>query len=190
MSEIKNIEINEDWLYHAVSSKNIDKIALSGGILSKKLQKKQGKIKKKGNSLCNGNNYISLSKKSDEDKTSYKMYSKDNFALIVDDVDAIKTEKKDFDILWEQISKLPIKKRYSFWKDEYQVKGKIPLDKVVGIKIPSKEEHYAIGKEEQEKEIARFIDKVENLDVDLPYIDVDEGKKIDKESIRDYMSKR
>ena len=191
MSEIKNIKINKDWLYHAVNSKVIDKIVLSGGIKSKKKIKEYGGKVRKGNNLCNGNHYISLSKKSDDKGTSYKTYSEGSFALIVDDVDAVKAEQKEFDILWEKISKLPLKKRYSFWKDEYQVKDEIPLDKVVGIKIPSKDYSFWPKTEEEKKqEIERFIKKVEALDVDIPYIDVDEEKQIDQDSIRDYMSKR
>ncbi|MBE6157474.1 MAG: hypothetical protein E7160_01620 [Firmicutes bacterium] len=192
MGGIKNIEINEEWLYHAVNSRVIDKIVLTGHILSRNMQKKYGLRPKKGNNIWNGNHFISLSKKNEETGSSYTHYSQGLFALIVDDVDAIKTEQKHPDIVWEYVSKLPINKRYSYWKDEYQVRDAIPLDKVVGIKIPSKKDGFwpVLDHAENEEEMKKFIDKVEKLDFDVPYIDVDEGKVIEQDSIRDYMRKR
>ena len=41
--------------------------------------------------------------------------------------------------LWRKLSKLFPSQRFSPYEDEYQVKDKISLDTVIGIKIPDKE---------------------------------------------------
>lgn len=196
MRGITNIEINPDWLYHAVNSFTIDKIIASGKIKSKRNMKKSKVPFRALNNVWNGPYYISLVKRMPDlvNNNSYKTYIQDQYALILEDLDAIKTVHKNNNDFWKIISKLPIKKRYSFWKDEYQVKDFISIDKVVGIKIPCKGDavwtRLCYGYENEAERIDDFLEKMDSVNGDFPFIDVEAGKMIDKDHVKEYILKR
>lgn len=188
---IRNIEINPDWYYHRVTADTIDKIILSGSIKPRILTDKNNIIRYE--TTWNGQFYISLSKNLSEIyyNSSYKNFIDGQYAFVIDNIDAIKCVHIDNESeLYKIISKLPIKKRYSCWKDEYQVKGEIPFDKIVGIKLPNKKSFWSrdcIGYLEEDLGITAFLEKFNAVDVDLSFIDLEEGKIIDKDQIKEYI---
>ena len=57
---------------------------------------------------------------------------------MIEGVDAIKTRYiKSYHPLHDILKNLPINRRYSTFLDEYQVRDEIPLEKIIGIKIPN-----------------------------------------------------
>lgn len=191
---IKNIEINPDWFYHRVTGNNIEKFILSGSIKAKKYLAEEPKIKSE--SFSNGSYYICLAKYDKAlDKSydsCYKAFIKGQYAFVIDGVDTIKTEfiGNEYSALYKLLNKLPIKKRYSCWKDEYQVKKEISLDKVLGIKIPSRVawfSPFAPAYTDKNRGIDFFLEKMESVGGDFPFIDIEEKKIIEKDKIKEYI---
>lgn len=116
------------------------------------------------------------------------------YAFVIEDVEAIKAKFiEDNYRFYGKLAKLPIKKRYSVWKDEYQVRDFIPLDKVVGVKIPSKNNifsDYCPSYIDDGKGIDFFLKQMESVNGNFPFIDIDDKKIIEKEHIKEYIYKR
>ena len=189
---INNIKINEEWFYHRTNSVKLNKILKSGGLKARKHLSKSDKREAK-NGTWNGNHFISLAKKNTEHRHSaYKHYITGEFAFIIEDVDAIKTEKKDLGSIFETLSKLPINKRYSYWEDEYQVKDFIPMDNIVGIKLPHKKRffHMLYSDDHNIKELDRMLKILEEQGYDLPFIDIEEEKVISNDEVKKYLLKK
>lgn len=190
---ITDIEINPDWFYHRVSGDNIDKFILSGSIKAKRYLKGET-IKERGSS-SNGSYYISLAKyKKDLEKSyhsSYRHFIRGQYAFVIEGVTAIETELINGDFtFYRKLAKLPVKKRYSVWEDEYQVKKEISLDKVVGIKIPSRNPIYSWffpNYLDSNRGIDFFLEKMELVGGDFPFIDLEEKKMIEKGKIKEYI---
>ncbi len=194
-SGIRNLEISPNWFYHRVTEETIGKVVRSGGICSKRrivnLMENNDEILENS---YNGNAFISLSKRIDK-ITSYSSYSNfiaDSYALIIENVSAIKTIPIDqyFDV-YRNLAKLPIKIRFSYWNDEYQVKDFIPLDKIIGIKIPNKHARYSeyCPSYLENRGIDFFLEQYQEANCNLPFIDVEEKKIIEKEKIKEYILK-
>ncbi|MBQ7104708.1 MAG: hypothetical protein IJN90_02510 [Bacilli bacterium] len=143
-----------DFFYHATgdTEETYDTmlaIINDGAIKSKRLQRKD-----LGQSLFNGDDYISVAAWDNSiDKDSSEFFLKSSFPgfvmglpcfIISGDIDAIKCEPYtgSYDSSKERVSQ---------YLDEWHVKDKIDLDKVVGIALP-KEQHT-----EEEKETTRKI---------------------------------
>lgn len=193
-SGIKSIEINPDWFYHKVTGNNIEQFILSGSIRAKRYFTEKQKIKSE--SFSNGSYYICLAKYDKELEKSYnscyKAFIKGQYAFVIDGVDAIKTKfiENEDSSLYKFLNKLPMKKRYSCWEDEYQVKKEISLDKVIGIKIPNRIPWFssvAPAYIDKNRGIDFFLKKMESVGGDFPFIDIEEKKMIEKKKIKEYI---
>ncbi len=193
-SGIRNIEINQDFLYHRVTATTIDRIILDGGIRAKKYIK--GEVfEDKGKNTANGTRWISLAKYMPDlvwsHNSSYREFIAGQYAFVIENVEAVKTEfvERNFGY-YRMLSRLPINKRYSAWCDEYQVKDYIPLDKVVGIKIPNRKcsfSKYCMSYPKDTRGIDFFLEKMESVGGNFPFIDVEEKKIIEKDTIKEYI---
>lgn len=190
---IKNIHINPDWYYHNVTPWTIDKIILSGSIKCKKLIEKDSFSNRE--STWNGGHYISLAKNLSEIyyDSSYKNFIDSQYAFVIEGIDTIKcTQIENNSSLYRIISKIPMKKRYSCWKDEYQVNGVISFDKIIGIKIPNRcafLSDYCDNYSVEDLGINLFLTKMNSVGGNFPFIDVEKGKIIDKDEIKEYILK-
>ena len=180
MSEIKNLKINPEWLYHRIMPENFDKIIESGAILSKRKQMEQKnspiKIIERKVSY-NGVDYISLSKNIPEltfYESSFKFYTWNLFSLVLENITPIKTIYTNKDINPKILINSP--KRYSRWKDEFQVKDEISLSHAIAIKLPKKDAPYTDELENQ-KNLDLLLDIMKNHDFFLPFIDLEEKKR-------------
>lgn len=190
MEKIKNIRINPNWYYHQITPERLKGIILSKGICSKrkctiKLEEKQYRAE------WNGDAYISLAKLNPDltYESSYLRFIVAQYALILKDVDAQKTHFSTNSFL-HYISKFPLPIRYSLWKDEYQAYDFIPLEHVVGIKLPEEELSYywnEIRYFGETKNVDLFLEIMEELNIDLPFIDVEYQKKISKDQVKSYL---
>ena len=191
---IRNIKINPEWYYHRVTVDTIDKTILSGSIKPRLLTDKNSIINFE--TTWNGQFYVSLAKNLSEIyyDSSYKNFIDGQYAFVIDNIDAVKCVHIDNESeLYKIICKMPLKKRYSCWRDEYQVKGEIPLDKIIGIKIPNKKalwSRYCIGYLEEDLGISSFLRKFNAVGSNLPFIDLEAGKIIDKDNIKEYILKK
>lgn len=191
--DIKNLKINEDWLYHRVDAIKLGKIIKSDGLKARKHLSKEDRKQAK-NGVWNGKHYISFAKKAEGKDTAYDHYIKGEFALIFDpDIGAIKTKVKEVGSIFEMIAKLPTNKRFSRWKEEYQVKKFVPFGKVVGIKIPNGKRMWDFNysgdyQKDQLRDILKVLDET---DSNIPFIDVEEGRIVSKEEMTDaYIDKK
>ena len=136
----------------------------------------------------NGLDYISLSKK-DENyiwKSSYRRFISPSCAFIFKEIETIETEFVEDDYeYYRHISNLSSNKRYSIYEDEYQIKNKIGLDKVIGIKIPDTDiNHYP--REFHDRKACAIDEFLKIIDgkIQVPFID------IDKKDIKKYLLER
>lgn len=189
---IKNIEINPDWFYRRLTEENFDKIILSGGLYSKR------KLGRKGNKnlSLNGKDFISLSKRIDiKEGTSisdysYSYYIDWHFGYVIEGVDAIKTRYiKSYQPFHTFLKNLPVNRRYSLFYDEYQVKNEIPLEKIVGIKIPNLPSDF-LDLVQEEEILECLLKKMELTAYSIPFIDVENKKKIEPNKIKQYIKRR
>ena len=132
--------------------------------------------------------YISLSKK-DENyiwKSSYRRFISPSCAFIFKEIETIETEYVEDDYeYYRHISNLSSNKRYSIYEDEYQIKNKIGLDKVIGIKIPDTDiNHYP--REFHDRKACAIDEFLKIIDgkIQVPFID------IDKKDIKKYLLER
>lgn len=193
-SGIRNIEIHPDFLYHRVTALTIDKIILDGRICAKKYIK-DFVTEDRGKNTNNGNRYISCCKYRPElvhsSSSSYREFIQGQYAFVIENVDAIETQfvEKDFRY-YRMLSRLPFGKRYSSWCDEYQVKDYISLDQVIGIKIPDRKcsySRYCMSYPKETRGIDSFLEKMESVGCNFPFIDVEEKKLIEKDKIKEYI---
>lgn len=189
---IKNIEICSDWFYHRLKEEDFDKIILSGGLYSKR--KLGGKVSK--NFSFNGKDFISLSKQVDikegtsTSDCSYSYYIDWNFGYVIEKVDAIKTRYiQSYWSLHTFLKNLPINRRYSLFYDEYQVKDEIPLEKIIGIKIPNLQSDF-LDFVHSEETLECLLEKMELTGYSFPFIDVENKKRIEPNRIKQYMKRR
>lgn len=195
MAQVSSIKINPEWLYHRVTENTIDKIVRSGGICSrKKIKEGPGLEFRNG---CNGKYYISLAKKMDNltlYNGAYRNFIDGQYALVVDNIDAIKTITVNRNCsYYRKLCNLSITKRYSVWADEYQVKDFIPLENIIGIKIPNPKSAYSsycVNYDRKTRGINIFLEQYDSVECNLPFIDIEEGKRIEKESIKEYILKK
>ena len=82
-------------------------------------------------------------------------------------------------------------KRYSVYEDEYQVKDKIAIDKVIGIKIPDTNiKHYPREfYDRKDCAIDEFLNIIDGK-LQVPFIDIDNELQIDKKDIKKYLLER
>ena len=194
---IQNIQINPDWFYHKIDDSVVLKNILDdGAILS---MRRRGY--RKNDSFCwNGLDYISVAKRSTDFNiscyySSYKSIISGQYAFVLENIDVSSThfKKGNYDF-WRTISRCFPSRRYSCYKDEYQVKDSIPIDKVVGIKIPTKCElrynSYFPIYTSKDCFVDSFLQVLVDEESNLPFIDVDEGLQMDKSDIKKYMLER
>ena len=187
---IRKIEINPNWFYHQVRFEKMPNILKNNAILSKRLQ---GYDKITSN-VWNGLDYISLSKKDKNYiwKSSYRRFISPSYAFIFNGIEAIETEYVEDDYeYYRLISNLSSNKRYSIYEDEYQIKNKISLDKVIGIKIPNADiNHYP--REFHDRKDCAIDEYLKIIDgkMQVPFIDIDNELQIDKKDIKKYLLER
>lgn len=193
MEKIKNIKINPSWFYHQVTPDCLRSIVLRKGICSRRkcMTKEEQKQHKVG---WNGNAYISLAKldPSLTYESSYLRFITGQYALVLKDVVAKKTHFSMSPFLYH-ISKFPFPIRYSSWKDEYQAYDFIPLEHVVGIKLPEEELSYYLNEIRyfgETKNVDLFLEIMEELDIDIPFIDIEYQKEISKKQVKSYLKTR
>lgn len=191
-SRIQKIEVNPDWFYHRLKEEDFEKIIVSGGLKSKR---KLGNKKKKNLSL-NGNDFISLSKKiemkegTSPSEYAYPYYIDWHFGYVIDDVDAIKTRYiKSYQPIHTLLKNLPINRRYSIYYDEYQVRDEIPLEKIIGIKIPNLKSDF-IDREYNEMLLDMILETIDHTGCSFPFMDVENQKMIPEPKIKQYIKRR
>lgn len=114
--------------------------------------------------------------------------------MIFNDISAIKTKyvSGHYDF-FRMISKIDSKRRYSCYKDEYQVRDMIPISKIVGIKIPEKEfdsRDNNLNTEIQDRVIDYFLNVLKEYNFDISFIDVSFFKEISFDYIKQYRKER
>ena len=187
---IRKIKINPNWLYHQVRFEKLPNILKNKAILSKS---RQGDNTITSNAW-NGLDYISLSKKDKNYiwKSSYRRFISPSYAFIFNGIEAIETEYVEDDYeYYRLISNLSSNKRYSIYEDEYQIKNKIALDKVIGIKIPNADINHYPREFHDRKDCAidEFL-KIIDGKMQVPFIDIDNELQIDKKDIKKYLLER
>ncbi len=189
--KITAITINPNWLYHRITPKTLDQILESKEIKSKKeLLTLKEIVKSLNYSGWNGFNYISLAKKEPEilEPSSYNLYIKPNYALIISKVPAIKTIYTQ-NILFKNLSIFPTNLRFSNFHDEYQVKKSIPLSKVIGIKIPSQNPSMDRSNETLAYDLnnqTQILAILQKHNLSIPFIDIETSAAISPEHIQEY----
>lgn len=196
MEKIRNLDINPDWFYHQITPYSMKDILMSGKILSKR---KRGQNKLSFDySGWNGLDYISIAKYDDSVNvyaSSYIRFIRSQYAFVLDGISADKTiyKEKNYNF-WRRIAENPLcKKRYSCYEDEWQVKDYISTDKIIGIKIPEQDMFASHGMPvycNEDLSINLFLDELALCNVELPFIDVDNKKLIEKDSIKQYILDR
>ena len=141
--------------------------------------------------------YISVAKRNIDFNfdSSYKSIIQGQYAFVLEDIDVSSThfKERNYDF-WRTVSKCFPSRRYSCYRDEYQVKDSISIDKVVGIKIPAK--NVSIYSSALPIYISKdclidsFLQVLTDEERDFPFIDVDEGLQMDKSDIKKYMLER
>ena len=187
---IRKIEINPNWFYHQVRFEKMPNILKNNAILSKRLQGDNTIT----SNAWNGLDYISLSKKDKNYiwKSSYRRFISPSYAFIFNGIEAIETEYVEDDYeYYRLISNLSSNKRYSIYEDEYQIKNKISLDKVIGIKIPNADINHYPREFHDRKDCAidEFL-KIIDGKMQVPFIDIDNKLQIDKKDIKKYLLER
>ena len=188
---IRKIEINPDWFYHQIRFESLPLILKDNAIISKRMQ---GYDKVTSN-IWNGLDYISLAKKDTSYiwKSSYKRFISPSYAFIFNEIEALETEYVEEPCEYRKhLSKLSSDKRYSVYEDEYQIKNKISLDKVIGIKIPNTDINRYPREFYNKKDCAinEFLNILDGKMMEVPFIDVDKKLQIDKKDIKKYILER
>lgn len=185
MQKIESININPNWLYRYITPDMFYKFIKSDGILSERKLKEKQSIKKDNTLGWNGLDYISLSKRTNSlSNTSYHFFNFGNYSLIINSSQVKKAHHTKLPIL---LAKLPISIRFSIWEDEYQVKDYISLENIIGIKIPEKS---ITDLKDHLKQISYFISIMEETDFYLPFIDIEEKKKIPHQKAKEYLKRK
>lgn len=194
---IRNITINPDWLYHQIYGETLDNIINDGAIKSRKELMSQKEILKDLEPLgFNGFSYISVAKRISGISTyssSFNNFIVGQYALIIENYQAIKAIQCDNVTLAKIVSIIPQPIRLSYWADEYQIKKEIKLDKVVGIKIPEKGTNFTPRRNSYvspERGIDLFLTVMEKHNYYFPFIDIEYGKEIDANNIKEYILER
>ena len=194
---IRNISINPDWLYHQIYSETLDDIINDGAIKSRKeLISQKEKLKDLEPVGFNGFSYVSVAKRVSEistDSSCFNNFIFGQYALIIENCQAIKTIQCDNELLARIISIIPQPIRLSYWADEYQIKKEIKLDKIVGIKIPEKGINFTPRRNSYvspERGIDLFLTVMEKHNYYLPFIDIEYAKEIKVDSIKEYILER
>ncbi len=125
---------------------------------------------------CNDGEYVSLINYSDS--TEFETFVRSNICFVISPLmDAYKTKylsSEEWDYIKEH--RIPVKNRYSYAKNEYQVKDEIPLEKVRAIGVSGISLlHMRLSKRNAEvnQYIQRIVDLLEKYSVDIPIVDID-----------------
>lgn len=193
----KNIEINAEWYYHRIDMFSMKGIFQSRAILSKR---KQG-YHKTDTCSWNGLDYISVAKRISQMiyDSFYQKIIRGQYAFVLDKIDIIPTKykKKHYDF-FRTISTILPNQWYSCYRDEYQVKDRIvkdriTIEKIIGIKIPEKDQNIFVGYPSymtKDCYIDLYLKNMEEYKIDLPFFDIEEGLQIDQEEIKRYLITR
>jgi len=184
---ITNIEINKNWLFHQANTENFKEIITSGKIKPPIQIKPFSEIDIETE---NGPFYISLAKKTDTlYDSSYNYFIRDQYAFIIDNISTIKTHHMESNNLFSntQLLRMFLPIRFSNWKDEYQTRKPISINKVLGIKIPSKRGNYYIGRNQY---IDFFLYVMKDTNTYFPFVDIEKKIQIDPSNIKEYIRTR
>lgn len=182
-----NIEINQDWFYHQINIENFKDIMTSREI---KPPIQLNPLSEIDIETANGPFYISLAKKTNLIyDSSYNQFIRDHYALIIDNIKTKKAYRMEDATLFlsTKLLRMFLPIRFSNWKDEYQTRKSISLDKVIGIKIPQKERRYYISKNQC---VDFFLQVMEDTNTYFPFIDTEEQVQINPMDIEEYIKKR
>lgn len=185
--KITNIKINQNWLFHQVNTENFKDIIVSKAIKPPIQVKPWNEIDIE---TANGPFYISLTKKTDTlYDSSYNYFIRDQYAFIIDNISATKTFHIENGTLFSntQLLRMFLPIRFSTWKDEYQTSKTISIDKVLGIKIPSKQGNYYLGKDQC---IDFFLYVMKDTNTYFPFVDIEKKIQIDPSNIKEYIRTR
>lgn len=111
-----------------------------------------------------------------------------SYAYVIRGIKAVKARYiKNHHKLCYSLSKLPVPIHFSYWLDEYQVRNEIPLEKIIGIKIP----YLQRDSIESDKMIrSHLLEKMDMLDYSFSFIDVEHKKRIETNRIEQYIKRR
>lgn len=185
-SAFKNIDVSEEWLYHWIIDESMLYSVYRNGILSKSNLRKNNIAFLRDNPSnvgCNGSEYVSVCKKIKNNSFAYQRYIRSNFAFIINpNIDKINSV-----IIEKEIKRNPIIEIFLDPKknlieqsivntpDEYLVRDRILFRDIIGLKLPC---FY------DENDILMLLTFLENINYDLPVIDIERKMEIDKSKVK------
>ena len=182
----KNIEINEEWLYHWIIDEEMLYSVYSNGILSKSNLRKNNIAFLRDNPSnigCNGSEYISVCKKIENNSFAYQRYIRGNFAFIINpNIDKINSIITEMEVKRNPIIEIFLGPKKELIEqvivntpDEYLVRDIILFKDIIGLKLPCFYE---------ENDILMLLNFLENINYDLPIIDIERKMEIDKIKVK------
>lgn len=188
---MRNIFVDPDWFYHQIDPFSMYDILSEGAILSKRLQ---NFARTSSDCSWNGRDFISVAKYDDSlvYDSAYKKFILGQYAFVLQGLDAVPTVycSSNYDFWRWYSNSIFSKRRFSCYRDEWQVQGFIEDNKIVGIKIPESDPMASIYYTDPAMGIDLFLSQLELVGRDLPFIDIRERLEIDKESVKQYIMDR
>lgn len=179
IEEMDDIKFICNYLYHGIRFQNhlekLESIFLNKAILAGNYQ---NEYYCSYSDNCNEGEYISLTCVEYEYDLVYETFIMPNISLVISPkCNAIKTIYLNYEE-WEEIKHLETKNRYSYAKNEYQVKQMIPLNMVKAIGLPARclkltNQEYLI--EIYQNDIIELMNKYA---IELPIVDTSNYNKI------------
>ena len=128
---------------------------------------------------CNNGEYVSLLEKKIENDLEFSTFIEHNLSLVISPFcEAYKTIYVPYDV-WEEINKNyhDLKNRYSYARNEYQIKDKVPVDMIEAIGLPFKHLMNSNQLEQAEKYKKEIIDMIESYKLELSIVDTSNYNK-------------
>lgn len=177
-AEDKSIQVNDDWFFHAMNGDiNILKQILCDGLKSAYLRKKQS------NGGYNGRYYVSVSKKSNNPQSVYRIFEHLPI-LVLSDINPIKADNKNKNYQFFMETFLPF--RTSGKADEYQAFLRIKPSKIVAIGFNLYyllSDNY-ISNIKQLQTLKELVMLLEEMNQKLPIYDFSLNREINKKRIK------
>lgn len=166
------LEYTSCYLYHGIRFGNQLEILeniLKSGILAGKYIKNYSYY----SDNCNNGEYVSLLENGIENDLEFDTFIKTNLSLIVSPFcEAYKTIYVPYEV-WEEINKNhhDLKNRYSYARNEYQIKDKVSVDMIEAIGLPFQHLMNSNQLEQAEKYKKEIMDMIESYKLELPIVD-------------------
>ena len=176
--EDKNIKIQDDWFFHGTAKDiNVIEKILKEGIKSSYLRNE------KSSQGYNGRYYVSISKKTENCKSVFKIFEHLPM-FVIDGINPIKAEEKNK--IFKPFKKTIIPLRTSSMADEYQAFLKIDPSKIIALgynlyHMLLPEYKFDIYRLHFLKDMVLLLEK---LGKDIPIYDLSSDREINKQKIK------